>query len=409
MSASSSIRTLKKRALELIRMGDKVYHYRKDVISVGDIATLRDTTAHLESLYRNKSATADDLEDTIRQQHSILTKTGGKIYPNGFLNENIETILVVAIVIIAFRIFFFQPFVIPTNSMYPTYSGMQPQTYELGEKSPNTLQKVATLLFRGGRHHEIVTQNSGEILIPLRSNQIRPEIVPGKKWFILPTKKQQFTINVDDVAYKIQGPLEFSLRDIVIDTYGISTHHAYEFRQIGEQYYLRTGKFVKQGDVVLQFDVLMGDALFVNRFWYHFAKPKSGDAIVFRTRDFMDRTGYPSTVGEDKFYIKRLTGEPGMTLEVKDFRLYQDGQPASGATAFEKNATQEGEYPGYRNVGLLELGETFTVPEEYYFGMGDNSSNSKDCRYFGPVPEKDIIGAASFIYYPFTKRWGPAQ
>ena len=409
MSVSSSIKTLKKRALDLIRMGDKVYHYRKDVISAGDIAMLRDTTAHLELLYKDKSTTADQLEDTIRQQHDILVKTGGKIYPNGFLNENIETILVVAIVIIAFRIFFFQPFVIPTNSMYPTYSGMKPQTYELGEKSPSVLHKTATLLFRGGRHHEIVAKNSGEILIPLRSNSIRPEIVPGRKWFILPTKNQQFTINVDTASYKIQAPLDFDLRDIILGTYAINNHQAYEFRQIGDQYYLRTGKFVQQGDVVLQFDVLMGDALFVNRFWYHFAKPKSGDAIVFRTKDFMARQGYPSMVGEDKFYIKRLVGEPGMTLEVKDFRLYQDGQPASGAKAFERNATQEGEYPGYRNAGLLELGETFTVPEEHYFGMGDNSANSKDCRYFGPVPEKNIIGAASFIYYPFTKRWGPAK
>ena len=408
--SAPSIKTLKKRALDLIRMGDKVYHYRKDLMTAGEIATLRDTTARLETLYKDKSTTAEELEGTISQQHDILAKTGGQIYPNGFLNENVETILVVAIVIIAFRIFFFQPFVIPTNSMFPTYYGMKPQTYEFGAKAPNAVQKVLTTLFRGGVHHEIVAQNDGEIAIPINRNQrFEFKIVRGRKWFILPALKKQFTLYIDNVPHTVQVPTDFQLDECIYEAFAKKIDPHSGILQYGDGYLRKTGIRVKKGDIALQFDVLMGDALFVNRFWYHFAKPKSGDAIVFRTKDFMNRQGYPDIVGEDKFYIKRLAGEPGMTLEVKDYRLYQDGQPATGAKAFEKNANQEGDYPGYQQAGLLASGRTFTVPEEYYFGMGDNSFNSKDCRYFGPVPEKDIIGAASFIYYPFTKRWGPAK
>jgi signal peptidase I len=41
--------------------------------------------------------------------------------------------------------------------------------------------------------------------------------------------------------------------------------------------------------------------------------------------------------------------------------------------------------------------------------MGDNSGNSQDSRYWGFVPLKDAIGRPVVIYYPFTKRWGPAR
>jgi signal peptidase I len=57
----------------------------------------------------------------------------------------------------------------------------------------------------------------------------------------------------------------------------------------------------------------------------------------------------------------------------------------------------------------LEAGETLTVPENDFFALGDNSYNSADGRYWGFVPAKDAIGRPLFIYYPFTKRWGPAR
>ncbi|MDB6115544.1 MAG: lepB, partial [Lacunisphaera sp.] len=41
--------------------------------------------------------------------------------------------------------------------------------------------------------------------------------------------------------------------------------------------------------------------------------------------------------------------------------------------------------------------------------MGDNSLESADSRFWGFVPEKDVVGRPLFIYYPLTKRWGPAK
>ena len=41
--------------------------------------------------------------------------------------------------------------------------------------------------------------------------------------------------------------------------------------------------------------------------------------------------------------------------------------------------------------------------------MGDNSPNSADSRYWGFVPGADVVGRPIFVYYPFTRHWGPAK
>jgi signal peptidase I len=57
---------------------------------------------------------------------------------------------------------------------------------------------------------------------------------------------------------------------------------------------------------------------------------------------------------------------------------------------------------------MLFAGQEITVPAGGYLAMGDNSGNSLDGRYWGFVPAADIVGRPLMIYYPFTKRWGPA-
>ena len=52
------------------------------------------------------------------------------------------------------------------------------------------------------------------------------------------------------------------------------------------------------------------------------------------------------------------------------------------------------------------LSNNYTIPKDYFFALGDNSYNSHDSRYFGPVSKGAVIGKPCFIYYPFTKRWG---
>ena len=55
----------------------------------------------------------------------------------------------------------------------------------------------------------------------------------------------------------------------------------------------------------------------------------------------------------------------------------------------------------YRTEGM-----TFTVPRDGYFAMGDNSYNSYDSRYWGPVPVENLVGRGLFVYWPFFPHWG---
>jgi signal peptidase I len=57
----------------------------------------------------------------------------------------------------------------------------------------------------------------------------------------------------------------------------------------------------------------------------------------------------------------------------------------------------------------LGRGQTLTVPPHAFFALGDNSFNSADGRYWGFVPAADVVGRPLFVYYPFTRRWGPAR
>ena len=75
----------------------------------------------------------------------------------------------------------------------------------------------------------------------------------------------------------------------------------------------------------------------------------------------------------------------------------------------QRNSGSYYHYGGYRNEGLLAVGQTVDGPRNSFFAMGDNSANSADGRYWGFVPAKDVVGRPMFVYYPFTRHWGPAQ
>jgi signal peptidase I len=213
----------------------------------------------------------------------------------------------------------------------------------------------------------------------------------------------------------------------------------------------------KEGEIVLAFDILLGDALFVDRFTYNFIRPEAGDPAVFRTGtiDEFNRqlgTSNRDQIGEDKYYIKRLVGTPGDELQLnvpkkfgeieyttnKNFQrinfnispgiLSINGEPIDGRKAFDENRLFVESlikdpdfisitgYPGYRADGLMANEAKVKIPTKHspgnptgqnaYFAMGDNSTNSLDGRSWGFVPENAIIGRALLVYYPFTMRWG---
>jgi signal peptidase I len=107
------------------------------------------------------------------------------------------------------------------------------------------------------------------------------------------------------------------------------------------------------------------------------------------------------------FYIKRLAGLPGDALRIDPPRLYNNGNPAD-AFGFRRVMEAKDGYRGY-GLGAVYLAapnSTFVVPLHGYFALGDNSYNSLDSRYWGSVPEEDLVGRGLLVYWPFNRHWG---
>lgn len=161
--------------------------------------------------------------------------------------------------------------------------------------------------------------------------------------------------------------------------------------------------------------LLIGDFILVNKFAYGLrlpvinkkivglGEPQRGDVVVFR---------YPKDPSVD--YIKRVVGLPGDHVAYYDKKLYINGKPVEQVPVGSYTGFGSGEVMTGASLRIEELGKAehrilvnpevrglegdFVVPEGYYFVLGDNRDNSNDSRYWGPVPEDNLVGKAFFIW-----------
>ena len=120
----------------------------------------------------------------------------------------------------------------------------------------------------------------------------------------------------------------------------------------------------------------VGDRVLVNKFIYRFTEPERGDIIVFR-----------SVEGGSEDLIKRVVGLPGDKISVRHGQLFVNGKP-------QKEPYVNKKFPD------RSFFPPTTVPEGHVFVMGDNRANSRDSRFFGPVPKKNIEGEAFLRFWP---------
>lgn len=191
--------------------------------------------------------------------------------------------------------------------------------------------------------------------------------------------------------------------------------------------------------------LLTGDLILVNKFTYGLrlpvintkmtegTPPARGDVMVFR---------YPPKPSMD--YIKRVVGVPGDEVAYLNKKLTINGQPVSKQAEpdyFDEEAMRylkqysedlggkrhmllnddgrraglsEAEimaFPNQENCRYSVEGVVCKVPPGHYFMMGDNRDNSLDSRYWGFVPDKNIVGRAFFVWMNFgdLKRIGGFQ
>ncbi len=161
--------------------------------------------------------------------------------------------------------------------------------------------------------------------------------------------------------------------------------------------------------------LLIGDFILVNKFTYgirlpvlnkklvELNRPERGDIVVFR---------YPKQPKVD--YIKRVIGLPGDKIAYYNKKVYINGKPVSqvslgsykgvgqgetmtGAEHFVENLHSV-EHSILIRHGQPSVESVYIVPNGHYFVMGDNRDNSNDSRYWGTVPEANLVGKAFFIW-----------
>ena len=418
-----------------LEVAERVYHFRRDLLTPAQLQQLEEARRDLKKMTKDGSK-APALRAGIERLEKVVRACGGRHYPVSSTVENVEFFLVAAIVILGLRAYFVQPFKIPTNSMWPTYYGMTEESFAPGAE-PGPFGRLGRLVGFGAVNHTMIAPADGEVLVPIFENSpfVAYSQKPGRTLYVFPTVNREYTLMVDGEPVRVQVPADFSGFDAALDDQfgqGRGTWRAGLKERIeksgrpvessimnvdagsGERqarvYWVPLGKTVHKGERILSFDVMTGDLLFVDRVTYNFFQPKIGQGFVFKTENIhspqMER---PAGVQIKSYYIKRLVGVPGDTLEVKSPVLLRNGKPIEGAEAFRKNAERQAPYTGYTNTHDLDAGLTVTVPDHAFYAMGDNSSISADSRYWGFVPDKEVVGRPLFIYYPLTSRWGPAR
>ena len=129
--------------------------------------------------------------------------------------------------------------------------------------------------------------------------------------------------------------------------------------------------------------------LFIDKLTYRRDTPKRGDVVVTR---------YPRNPSE--FFIKRVIGLPGETVEVANgkVRIYNK-EHENGFVLHEQQVGTQ----GYLDQQITPLTDTKTLKDDEYYLMGDNRAASLDSRIFGPVKRSFLVGKVWVRAYPFDR------
>ncbi len=138
----------------------------------------------------------------------------------------------------------------------------------------------------------------------------------------------------------------------------------------------------------------INDRVFVNRLAYFFDEPQVGDIVVFKVPETI-----PDYDPEKPIWIKRVVGIEGDTVTIEKERLVINGELVEEPPFFKRNR-----YDKYIHRGGPYSG--MEVGKDEILVFGDNSKNSYDSRYWGPIPKNRIIGKAFVRFWP-PSRIGP--
>jgi signal peptidase I len=409
-----------RRALAMRKHVLKLLSHQRDILSANAISEVEAAMAEL------KAVAAQNVEKSVVQkQMDSLEKTANKWlkpYPLAGIRENVEMLLVALAVAMAIRTFFLQPFKIPTGSMQPTLYGVtSTPDYFMGYLALNN-PAAAPFIAEQKANTDALTIPSG---------------LARFKDFLHGISYLHITADEDGTFDGASAPFRFLIFNIR-ETYGFAgkTHTIWFPPDYGSQQDLsplahhdvsalearagiQRGQFFHKGEDIVKMKVNSGDYLFVDRLTYNFRPPQRGEIIVFQTKGIPEEQRERLNIPADQFYIKRLVGLGGETLQIGDDRhVVVDGHRLDATTphfenvySFDTNQPpMESRYSGHVNnlygTAYMRSGESLTIPKDDFVVMGDNTMVSQDSRFWGTFPQSAVIGRYCVVYWPLTSRWG---
>ncbi len=152
---------------------------------------------------------------------------------------------------------------------------------------------------------------------------------------------------------------------------------------IGIRTFVAEARYIPSSSMLPTLEI--NDRLIIDKLSYRFKDPQRGDIVVFTPTPALQQENFKDA------FIKRVIGLPGDTIEVKEGKVYVNGEMLT-----EEYIKEQPKY----DYGPV------VVPENQYLVLGDNRNNSYDSHYWGFVPRENIIGQAVIRFFPFNRIGG---
>jgi signal peptidase I len=328
-----------KQARELVKGSRKLLRIQRDRLEARQVQDVSTAADNLAAAVKAKNISA--AESCAEKLHHQLEKAFPR-QPLAGLRENIEVLLVAAIVVMGVRTFFIQPFKIPTGSMQPTLYGIV--------QWPGGCTRESSLVtrLRDGAVKGVWPQRPNGSILQALTDYVGWSLFahwpPGG--FCLFSGDHIF---VDRFTYHFRKPQRGDV--IVFDTSNI--------RRIPEA---SRGKFY-----IKRLIGLGGDTIQI-------APPH----VVVNNRVLDDRPAF-------KRIYSMQDGYSGYVLP--------SGFPPSSIRALDE-------------MVIRNPDDIYMVPDQDLFVLGDNSPSSLDGRFWGSLNKRALVGRAVMVYWPFTDRFG---
>jgi signal peptidase I len=392
-------------------------NYKRDLLSAEKLQEIEGLRTQLVQAIKLRN------KEQIESLQTQLNETCERALPEHATNtisENIEVFFVAITIALGIRSYIAQPFQIPTGSMQPTLNGYIGE-YVPEAPFPGMFQRLVDRL-KGIKYVETVSDHTGRL-------RTREPITEHNRLIYtystlhfedghtidipVPKSMLESRTGKDPLGYR---ELTKSTQKMILSPEGkpiIDPEGQAKYAAVG-------GTLLTKGQLIARGKLTSGDHVLVNKFSYHFRKPTRGEVFVFTTKN-IDLIDVPSEQGS-QHYIKRIAGLPGDTIsfaetghlsDVQGFKMSVGKLIINGKPAEEPSIQRvQTEQNGYRGYGIFNNAPDYCkvidrkLGVKEYAAFGDNSMESSDSRYWGSVPQQNLVGVGLFCYFPFGSHWG---